>query len=79
MSLFVLSWRNLKVSCASTAQAERSVWCSRRTPPRCHSPEPTTAGKPGAYAEERLNLLTFVRDVMHVSDVAISRNVSCIS
>jgi hypothetical protein len=23
----------------------RSVWCSRRVPPRCHSPEPPKAGK----------------------------------
>ena len=27
------------------AQAERSVWCSRRVPPRCYSPEPPKAGK----------------------------------
>src|SRR5882757_7278980 len=27
------------------AQSERPVWCSRRVPPRCHSPEPQKAGK----------------------------------
>src|ERR1700756_3056555 len=38
------------------AQAERSVRCSRRVPPRCYSPEPQKAGKADPAARPNAGL-----------------------